>query len=80
MKDEERGWAMKLYPGKDVTPHEPKPLDDILLDEDVVRIIKTNHPELLKDGNLMDDEETLRLFFGDERDAKMIASIIDAHK
>ena len=80
MKDKERGWPMKLYPGKDVTPHEAKPLDDILLDEDVVRIIKNNHPELLEDGKLMEDEDTLRLFFGNERDANMIASILNADK
>ena len=79
MKDNDNGYPMKLYPGKDVTPQDARPLDDILLDKDVVRILKTNHPELLEDGRLIEDEYTLRLFFGPERDANMITSILNAN-
>ena len=75
LKDTDRDWDMKLYPGQDLTAEEPVPLDDLLLDEEVVRIVKKNHPELLVDNKLMDDEETLRLFFGEERDANMIAAL-----
>lgn len=54
---------MKLFAGRDVTPNVPRPLDDLLLDEDVATLIKNNHPDLLKEGYLLDDEETLLLFF-----------------
>ena len=77
LKDIERGWPMKLFPGEDVTPEEPLPLDELLLDEDVITVLKKNHPELLVDGKLLEDEETLRLFFGEQRDANLIATLIN---
>ena len=74
LKDE-RDWTIKIYPGEDLTAEDPVPLDELLLDESVVRIIKKNHPDLLVDNKLFDDEETLRLFFGEERDKNLIAAL-----
>ena len=78
LKDKERGWPMKLFPGRDVTPNVPRPLDDLLLDEDVVTLLKNNHADLLKDNYLLEDEETLCLFFGPERDANLISALINS--
>ena len=69
-------WVMKLYPGEDHTRTDT-PLDDLLLDEDVVHVIKTNHADLLKDGRLFDDDETLRMFFGPQRDANLIKALFN---
>lgn len=49
---------MKLYPGEDHTC-DNTPLDDLLLDEDVVHVIKTNCIDLLKHNRLFKEEEML---------------------
>ena len=69
-------WVMKLYPGDDHTRTDT-PLDDLLLDEDVVQLIRTNHPDLLKDDFLFENEDTLRMFFGPQRDANLIKALFN---
>ena len=77
--EENPDWKMKLYPGDDHTKSDDTPLDDLLLDDEVVHLIKTNHRQLLKDNFLFEDEseETLRMFFGEERDANLIRALFD---
>ena len=77
LKDETNpNWVLKLYPGKVVTMHDGVvALDELLLDEDVVDVLQKNHPDLLVDGKLYEDEDMLRLFFSDQRDANLIAAL-----
>ena len=76
LKDEANpDWVMKLYPGKDITMHDDVALDELLLDEEVVEVIKKNHSDLLVNGKLFEDEATLRLFFSEERDANLITAL-----
>ena len=70
-------WEMRLYPGSDMTTDHSVPLDKILLDEDVVTLITTNHPDLLKDDKLFEDKASLRQFFSDKRDAGLIKTLFE---
>ena len=70
-------WVMQIYPGDDHTKRDNIPLHDLLLDKGVVHLIKTNHPALLKTNQLFEDEETLRIFFGEERDVDLICTLFD---
>ena len=69
-------WVMKLYPGGNHTRTDT-PLDDLLLDDDVVQLIRQNHPDLHKDDSLFKDNETLRLFFGPQRDPNPIKELFN---
>ena len=73
-------WEMRLYPGKDLTKPDPVALDELLLDHEVVQVIRTNHPDLLDDDKLFNDEATLCMFFSEERDAGLIQTLFEWKK
>ena len=68
-------YVMKVYPGKDITPDGNVPLDSLLTDEGVVEVIQKNYSEFLVEDKLFEDEETLRMFFGEERDSGLIKQL-----
>ena len=70
-------WVMRIYPGSNHTKGDSTPLDELLLDKEVVNLIKVNHPKLISSNQLFDDNDTLRMFFGEERDAGLIRSLFD---
>ena len=70
-------WKMRIYPGDDHSKSDDTPLDDLLLDEGVVNLIKTNHPKLISTNKLFEDKDTLHMFFGTKRDADLIRTLFD---
>ena len=75
--EDNKDWILRIYPGDDHTKSDDTPLDELLLDEGVVHLLKTNHPNLISSNQLFDDDDTLRMFFGDERDAGLIRTLFD---
>ena len=67
-------YELRIHPGEVIT-HGTVPLDQLLLDHDVGQGIKNNHPELLEENLLLEDEVTLHLFFGEQRDSNLIAAL-----
>ena len=59
-------YEMRMELGRDLTRGDPLPLDNFLIDADVVNIIKNCHEEILKDNQLFDNEELLCRFFCDK--------------
>ena len=63
--------------GRDLTRDDPLPLDNFLLDADVVAIVKNCHDNVLNDDTLFTNDELLRRFFGSERDVEEIRELFD---
>lgn len=71
--------SMRMTVGWDITceTDDLLPLDNFLLDADVVEIVKTCHDDVLKDGSFFANDDLWHCFFRVDRDIDDVKALFD---